>query len=199
MKSFIILIAIYLIVSGCAPAYTNKPVTYNIDRQQGYYVDNDMEMLLSANNGMTGFVLQVLNKSKNNLIIDWNNSYFINNGTLDGGFILEGMKYVDMNNKKPDTVLLPNFNKSMEIWPIVNIYSEVERPNTSYAGLSPGLALESHRLTMLSMLSMAASGNIPVTYKHKFLGEGYFGVYLNIKGKKINKNIQLVIRIIKNQ
>ena len=97
-----------------------------------------------------------------------------------------------MNNKKQDTVLLPNFNKSLEFWPIVNVYYEVNKPNTSYVGLSPQQALMSHALTMAEMMN--AGG----TYKHKFLGEGYFGAYLNIKGKKINKNIQLIIKITKN-
>lgn len=72
------------------------------------------------------FKLSIQNKESQPIEIDWNRTQFIENGQTRGGFMFEGMRYVEMNAAKQPDIVLANSSFSKTIWPI----ARVERAST---------------------------------------------------------------------
>ena len=54
------------------------------------------------------FELTLNNKTENVLEIDWNRSYYINNGRADGGLYYDGIVVAQRNNPRSPEIILPN-------------------------------------------------------------------------------------------
>lgn len=67
--------------------------------------------------GCEAFQLNVKNKTEKNLELNWNKTLYIVNGQTSGGFMFEGVVYMDRNNPKPPDIIFPSGVLSKVIWP----------------------------------------------------------------------------------
>ncbi|MBW2078236.1 MAG: hypothetical protein JRI71_11935 [Deltaproteobacteria bacterium] len=99
-------IALFLwtMTSGCAVTEKAlfKPVPAVQECSNEYYKANIEPIELRK-----GFKLFIFNKTKQELELDWNRTYFIANGQTSGGFMFEGIMYKDRNNPKPPDIIFP--------------------------------------------------------------------------------------------
>ena len=79
------------------------------------FIDSSISLHYDDMGRAKGFELIINNKSKKDIRIVWNDSYFINNMNPDGGFMFDGIKYTDRNAPKQDGLIFPNgtFNKNI--------------------------------------------------------------------------------------
>lgn len=63
--------------------------------------------------GWQCFKLSVENKTKKNIEIVWDKTFFVTNGSTSGGFMFDGIIYRDRNNQKPNDIVFGNstFNR----------------------------------------------------------------------------------------
>lgn len=63
--------------------------------------------------GYIAFDLNIINKTKEDITLDWNKTLYIENGKTKGGFMFEGVVYRDRyNNKPPDIIFAESkYNK----------------------------------------------------------------------------------------
>lgn len=80
--------------------------------------------------GCKAFQLTVKNKTSKNIEINWNKTLFISQGQSSGGFMFEGIVYLQRNNPKQPDVVFPNASLSKEIMP----NNLVEYRNGEYGG-----------------------------------------------------------------
>lgn len=114
------------------------------------------------------FVLSIKNNSSQDYFIDWNNSYYLQNGQYNGGFYFAGIVIKDRNNPKSDDIILPESTITKEIYP--NILTE----------------FYTNQLTQV------------VDWKKKGFPLGENGVYLTIKdGKGAKTTIKLNLKLSK--
>lgn len=85
------------------------------DRKYDCTLDPIFKNSLSCNH----FVLTINNKTKENYFIDWNNTYFLNNKQVRGGFYFEGIIIKDRNQSKPNELILPDSASIKRIYPNV--------------------------------------------------------------------------------
>lgn len=76
------------------------------------------------------FIVTVTNKYHFDLEIDWNRSLYIDQGATSGGFMFEGLAFVDRHSPKPSDIVFANSSLSKEIFP--NSYSYYRQ--TKYSG-----------------------------------------------------------------
>jgi hypothetical protein len=69
--------------------------------------------------GRQGFILTVINKTDKDLELNWNGTYFMKNGQTSGGFMFEGIMYIDRNDPKPPDIIFPGKTFSRVISPNV--------------------------------------------------------------------------------
>lgn len=127
MKNASICIIILSLLTGCATqsAYTST-IALKTDYSDAHF-DND---LLSAkitysdctkqsvqNVGCKAFIFQLTNKSKEDILIDWNKTVYIEDGQSSGGFMFEGIIYKDRNAAKSNDVVFPGSTITKVIWP----------------------------------------------------------------------------------
>ncbi len=67
------------------------------------------------------FFIVITNKTKNDIRVIWNDSYFIDNGQANGGFMFEGIRYIDRNTPKQDWLIFPNSSASKTVVPCEKI------------------------------------------------------------------------------
>lgn len=145
-----------------------------IKNTQSSYSDNVLSSSISLhyddNGRAKGFNLAISNKSKKDIRIIWNDSYFINNMNPDGGFMFDGIKYTDRDAPKQDGLIFPNgtFNK--------NIY-----PNS---------------LVMFIRYDRYAEQlGLPSGWVHAVIKNGTHGAYLHIVGDGYDKHIKLLLNV----
>lgn len=171
----------FLIYGGCAP-YQQPSSTdnysahlfKNVDTSQAVYEDKNMMIKIHPNylheKRFSGFDLTVENKSKADLSINWDKSYFIDDGASDGGFMFKGVNYAKRTDPKPDLILLPGATKLITIYP----NSRAQFLNSIYYG----------------HVKMMQGGwaNMP-------LGPGNYGAIIQVKGKGFDKQVKLFLSV----
>lgn len=66
------------------------------------------------------FELSLDNKTNGTIEIDWNRSYYINNGKPDGGLYFDGIIIAQRNNPRPPDIILPMSNFKRRLVPSNN-------------------------------------------------------------------------------
>ena len=130
-----------IIVLGCVPTkiWTSHP---EIQSSGNKYYDVQFEPLKKDNNFFVMFLLTVSNKSDKDLEIDWNQTRYIYNGKLYGGFAFEGIRPEDVKNSTIPSAVIPKGSRfSKEIAPLkliafVPLSGNSVGPDKS--GISPG-------------------------------------------------------------
>ena len=123
-----VLIGIVMVSSGCITArqpYTFEHITwtYDFDTSNAVFENKQLKFeivpITTEDPGhVIGFNLAITNKSNQELKMEWENVYYINNNKLDGGFALPGSNYSRRNEvKHPTYIVLPNSTQSIEIYP----------------------------------------------------------------------------------
>jgi len=69
----------------------------------------------------TAFILTIVNKTSQDLELDWNKTLYIYNGETKGGFMFEGIVYKDRNNPKPPDIIFANSTFTKVIFPNSNV------------------------------------------------------------------------------
>ena len=63
------------------------------------------------------FIFSLKNKTDKELKIIWDETFYVHDGGMSGGFMFEGIPYEDRNKPKSPTVLAANGSLTMKIWP----------------------------------------------------------------------------------
>lgn len=112
--SFYSAAVIVALLSGCVTVptkYINPPTsTINND-----FVTGTLMAMCDEPTECNTFDLKLENKTDETLEIDWNRSYYINNGKADGGLYFNGIIVAQRNNPRPPDIILPksSFQKSL--------------------------------------------------------------------------------------
>lgn len=77
------------------------------------------------NDGCKGMNLTIKNKTSEDIILIWDQTYFLDNNQTNGTFMFDGIVYKDRNNKKPNDIIFGN-----------SVFKKVIFPNNrvSFAG-----------------------------------------------------------------
>jgi hypothetical protein len=135
------IIVFMMIVLGCVPTkiWTSHP---EIQTSGNAYYDIQFEPLKKDNNFFEFFLLTVSNRSDQDLEIDWNQTRYIYNGKLYGGFAFEGISPDDIKNSTIPCAVVPKGSRfSKEIAPIKLIAFvplRDKRLSPDHSGISPG-------------------------------------------------------------
>lgn len=143
------------------------------NKSKSLYSDKIVEIYLKPTEYagyFKSFNLTIINKSSKSLKILWNDSYFIENGVANGGFMFEGIRYIDRNAPKQNLMILANTTSTKEIFPCEKVI------NMGYDRLASNMGL-------------------PTGWQHGIMKNGTFGALLKIVGNKYNKEIKLTVDI----
>lgn len=108
MKYLLSIMTSAIIFIGCSTTTTLVSL-----KERKPYEDDNVKISLSAaegeNKNVSSLLLSVENKSNNDLEIDWNKTVYLMNGSSNGGFMFDGIVYLQRNApKSPDVVLSKN-------------------------------------------------------------------------------------------
>lgn len=65
------------------------------------------------------FLLTVVNKTSNDLEIDWNKTLYIASGSTSGGFMFDGIVYLQRNSPKQPDIVFAKSSMNKIIFPII--------------------------------------------------------------------------------
>jgi hypothetical protein len=119
MKSKSILattLVIATLLSGCAST-PSKPVNPPSASINGQFVTGTLTATCDVPADCKVFELTLNNKTEETLEIDWNRSYYINNGKADGGLYFDGIVIAQRNNPRPPGIILPKSSLSKALVP----------------------------------------------------------------------------------
>lgn len=122
------LFLMFIIVTlfGCVPqyskpAYNHKKIYLHSTDENSKYEDKNIIVYINPKKGYLGAYksinINIENKTNDDIKIVWNESYFLNNGIADGGFMFEGIKYSERDSEKRDMLILPKTKTYKEVWP----------------------------------------------------------------------------------
>ena len=125
----LLLIGFVLVISGCVgmqtggKLYTQTAYEYT-ETENSTYSDKNITASISpikgSWNAYKGFNINIQNKTKKEIKIIWNESYYLDDGRQNGNFMLEGMRFVDRNSSIKDDIVLPGKSVTFSVWPINN-------------------------------------------------------------------------------
>lgn len=157
---------------GEAPKKSSPLAKSIMENINPIYNDNYISALISFSYDQygkpKGLNININNKSKEDIKVIWNDTYFINNMNPDGGFMFDGIRYVDRELPKQDALIFPSGTLNKNIYPNSMI---VYIPYDRYA----------------------KSLGIPTGWLHKPLTNGVYGAYVHIVGKDYDKKIKLTL------
>lgn len=163
-------------------SYSSQPkkmyeeINYVLDTSKSSYSDKTVDVSITPqkkDDNYKYFTLTIVNKSKNDLKLSWNESYFLENDTANGGFMFDGVQYANRDAPKQDLLILPNTTITKDIYPTAKV-------------------------GYLSYNRLAVNMGLPTGWVHYVLKDGVFGAYLKITGKKYDNNIKVVIGMSSN-
>lgn len=179
----IVLSTISFSLPACAPypnypAYSSQPSvyaqkSYSVDTSMGEYSDKNFSILLAPvkeDDAYRAFRLIVTNKTKDELKIVWNDTYFLEGENANGGFMFEGIQYAQRNAPKQDMLILPNSFVAKIIYP-------------------------TEKVVYLNYDVTAARMGLPSGWVHGVMENANFGAYVKVKGKNFEKSVKLSISI----
>lgn len=77
----------------------------------------EIKPLASSRRNYDSFTLIIENKTKDDIDLIWDRTFFIHNGQTNGGFMFEGIIYADRNNSKPPDVIFAENTYTKTIYP----------------------------------------------------------------------------------
>lgn len=182
MRKLTFLLALAVAVAFCGgcishnyPAYTPPPKKqYVFDTSKSTYSDKKISVSISAKcnqytGNLEGFTLTVENKTNDDLNLVWNDSFYLNNGMTDGGFMFNGVVYSKRTELKQDLIILPKTTINIDIL-----------PNYKVEYISP---------------SVVGHSVLQGGWLHTDLGTGEHGAYIKFKGRGIDKRVKLLISV----
>lgn len=156
------------------PAYRQK--TYSVDIENSSYSDKYIDIKIipqQLHYNYKYFVLNVENKTNQDIKISWNETYFIENGNANGGFMFAGVQYINRDAPKQDWLIFKNSSASKEIYPCAKVVNF------------------GHDRT-------AAQMGLPTGWGHGIMTNGTFGAYIKISGEKFSKSVKVTATIREN-
>jgi hypothetical protein len=103
-------------LSGCATvpvALVNPPTaTFNND-----LVSGTLKLMCDKMTDCKMFELTINNLTNETIEIDWNRSYYINNGKADGGLYFDGIVVAQRNNPRSPDIILPKMQITKNLVP----------------------------------------------------------------------------------
>jgi hypothetical protein len=105
-KELFLLLLIGALVSGCssAPTKPKNPPSANI---AGKFVTGHLIAVCDVPDACKTFEVTLNNTTEETIEIDWNRSYYINNGKPDGGLYFDGVVIAQRNNPRSPDIILP--------------------------------------------------------------------------------------------
>lgn len=128
-KCLLAMIGVLMICSGCVGIQTGKKLytktAYQYTKtENSIYSDKSLTASITPIKGSwdayKGFNINIQNKTKNEIKIIWNESYYLENGRQNGTFMLEGMRFAERNSSIKDGIVLPGQTVDFSIWPSNN-------------------------------------------------------------------------------
>jgi len=103
------------------------------------YYDVKISVLYEYGRFPTAFKLTLKNKTAKDLEIDWNRTSFIENGSTKGGFMFEGIAFVDRNSPKQPDFVFANGVFCKDIYPAAHVEwnTRLQRPTWTFTDLYP--------------------------------------------------------------
>jgi len=124
-------VTVLVILYGCAG--TGKRLIWKSDPSI-HKISNecfDIEAKTYCYNGNPAYIrgcrffdLLIKNKTDKNIEINWNKTFFIDEGQTNGGFMFEGIVFKDRNNQKPPNIIFGKGKFQKSIYPNVLVYYE---------------------------------------------------------------------------
>ncbi len=164
------LVLLLFSVTSCAAKKTWVSTPESVDAANDYY-EATITPLKDSERFYASFLLDVLNKTDEELRIDWNKTVYINNGSMSGVFLFKGINPEDIKNLSiPDDIVSPGAKFTKTISPF------------SMVAKSPIKSGKEH------------------TYTPGILPNGRNGIHLVIKqgGKEIVEKLSVIINEIKD-
>lgn len=105
MVSILMYCSILVLGAGCAPTLVLHS-TPRIQTAANSYYDVQFEPLKEGNNFFVSFKLSITNKTRKDLIIDWNKTRYLFNNRAFGVFVFEGIQPENIKNSNipPDVI-----------------------------------------------------------------------------------------------
>lgn len=78
-------------------------------------------------NQCNSFMLNIVNRTNEDLELIWDKTLYVKNGHTSGGFMFEGIVYKDRNNPKPADIIFANEEFVKVIWPTNLVYFDTRK------------------------------------------------------------------------
>jgi hypothetical protein len=115
----ICVIGLYAIIGSGGPRYVYRASPY-VQTSTNDFFEAKISPLCPS--GCKAFQLTIENKTDKDIELDWNKTLYISNGTTSGGFMFEGVVYIDRNNPKSPDIVFSKSTFSKTIWPNNLVY-----------------------------------------------------------------------------
>ena len=100
---------------ACAPRYVWKS-SPDVQQTKNEYFDAEISPVFRFD-AYKGFYLKIRNKTAKDLEVDWNKTFYIQDGSRNGVFMFEGIPYAKRKDPKPPDIIPPSSTFSKEIFP----------------------------------------------------------------------------------
>jgi hypothetical protein len=115
----ILLFVLCFSISGCY--YTPWVIKSNPEIQT---INNDLysiklKPIYETNYGYTAFDLTIINKTNDDIELNWDRTYYLSEGQTTGGFMFEGVIYKDRNEFKPPDIIFPKITFNKILYPCI--------------------------------------------------------------------------------
>ena len=97
---------ILMVGTGCAPTLVASS-TPQIRAAENSFCSVQFEPLKNGNNFFAGFRLEITNKTRKDLEIDWNKTRYLLNGSDGGVFVFVGIRPEDIRNSTIPPDIIP--------------------------------------------------------------------------------------------
>lgn len=162
MRSFkgdrlIFLVICYLVLTGCYyNPYSNRfpsveeiresglrySSSFNVDLSKANYSDKNIDVSFKPAIGEFGlyklFDLTIVNKSKYDIKLIWDETYFIENGSTNGKFLVEGVRYIERESSRLPDIILSDSTFNKELYPNARIFKNVIGGGWTHTRLDSG-------------------------------------------------------------
>jgi hypothetical protein len=104
------------------PKYTPPPPAIYKSNPEVVTISNEFfDVKMSIGKIPDGFILEITNKTKKDMEVDWNKTQYIEGNSTKGGFMYEGIVYSKRTENKPPDVIFPGITLKKKILPNSNV------------------------------------------------------------------------------
>ncbi len=104
------------LLSGCAfYEWHSVPAQQQVSNE--YFNADITPICHTASYGYQEFRLSIQNKTDKNIEVNWNKTLYMAGGQTSGGFMFEGVMYINRDNPKPPDIVFAHSSFSKTIWP----------------------------------------------------------------------------------